>query len=99
MGKDVQLQLLIPELTLGTSPLDWAPKTKQPRKPREANFKRMCDSCGADIPSTGWRPGDLCADCIPENSWPFPAHAICGELGIKGHGCSCAAGECKVIPF
>lgn len=99
MTENVQLQLLLPELTLGGSPLDWAPATRQPRKQREANFRRMCDQCGVDIPSARWRPGDLCASCIPPRSWGTRWELICGELGLKGHGCDCGSGQCSAIPF
>jgi hypothetical protein len=98
LTEQVQLQLLIPELTLGTNPLDWAPATKQPRKPREANFLRMCEKCGADIPGTGWKPGDLCGECI-EPSWlAIPDGAVCGEL-FKKRRCACPHGACQTIPF
>lgn len=98
MTEQVQLQLLIPELTLGTNPLDWAPTTKQTRKKREANFIRMCDACGKNMPSTGWRPGDLCSECIPETWLVCRPGSRCGEL-FRPRACECKRGECEAIPW
>lgn len=95
---DDQLQLFLPLALQGGDPLEWAPPVKQPRKKREANFIRLCDGCGEQIPGTGWQPGDLCSSCRIPSRHEIPAGVVCGELYRKPR-CSCPPGECEVVPW